>query len=141
MQEVGDFLRSEREFQGISLEELARTTRIPSKNLSLLEQNRLPELPGNVFVKGYIRAVAKSLGTDPEPLLEQLEPVEEIDSEPPPAALVAEPERGRRFGMAMVVAVLLILFTLALSIVLQPRQRNTPVELSSVLEPATALRA
>ena len=34
--------------------------------------------------------------------------------------------------MAIVVVILLILFTLALSIVLQPRRRTTPVELSRV---------
>ena len=47
---------------------------------------------------------------------------------PPPA--VYAPEPGRRFGIAIALFILLILFTLALSIVLRPRHRDAPVELS-----------
>jgi uncharacterized protein (DUF58 family) len=38
--------------------------------------------------------------------------------------------QGRRFGVAVAFVLLLILFTLALSIVLKPRGRDVPPELS-----------
>jgi hypothetical protein len=38
--------------------------------------------------------------------------------------------QGRRFGVAIALVLLLILFTLALSIVLKPRGRDLPPELS-----------
>jgi hypothetical protein len=41
-----------------------------------------------------------------------------------------KPPRGRRFGVAIAFVLLLILFTLALSIVLKPRGDDMPQELS-----------
>ncbi len=132
MESIGQYLKCERELRGISLEELAKTTRIPAKNVALLEADRFSDLPGEVFTKGFIRAYAKAVGLSPESTLSRFDSSQAPapESIPSPLALAGEPERGKRFGMAIAVVVLLILFTLALSIVLQPRQRNTPAELS-----------
>jgi hypothetical protein len=45
--------------------------------------------------------------------------------------------QSRRFGVAIAFVLLLILFTLALSIVLKPRGHDVPPELSRVRTPAT----
>jgi hypothetical protein len=53
---------------------------------------------------------------------------------------ISAPERrstGKRFGVAIAFVVLLILFTLALSMVMRPRGRDIPPELSLRL-PAAA---
>jgi hypothetical protein len=47
--------------------------------------------------------------------------------------------QGRRFGVAIALVVLLILFTLALSIVLKPRGRDMPPELSLGDQPYPAV--
>ena len=65
----GDRLRAEREKRGISLEEIAASTRIRRRHLEALERNDFGELPGAVFSKGFVRAYAVFLGTDPDPLL------------------------------------------------------------------------
>ena len=50
---------------------------------------------------------------------------------PLPMTSPIQKTQGRRFGVAIAFVVLLILFTLALSIVLKPRGRDVPSELSS----------
>lgn len=130
LESVGAQLRRERELRQLSLEELAQTTRIPIRMLQHLEESRFDALPGEVFTKGFIKSYARALGIDEEPLVECYGR-ECRKSEPPaPITAITPPERGRRFGIAIALVILLILFTLALSIVLRPRHRDTPIELS-----------
>jgi len=136
---IGTILRRERELRAISLEEVAQTTRVPLRTLRALEEDDADALPAEVFVRGFLRAYARSLGLDERPLLERYEAGGEEPEAPPAIGSVGGPERGRRFGVAIAVVVLLILFTLALSIVLRPRQRDVPVELSHVDAPAQVL--
>ncbi len=126
---LGSFLKRERELRALSLEELSSTTRIPLAALRKIEDDSFEDLPGAVFTRGFIRAYAKALGLDPDPLLVRLDRKQPRE----PVELVAKgttPRQSRRFGIAIAVVVLLILFTLALSIVLRPRHRDVPIELS-----------
>lgn len=61
-------LRTER---GISLEELAAATKVRATLLHALEEGRFEDLPPAVFVEGYIKACARFLQADPEPLTER----------------------------------------------------------------------
>jgi cytoskeletal protein RodZ len=131
MESIGRYLRRERQLRQVSLEELAQTTRIPMKMLQRIEADRFDELPGEVFARGFIKSYARALGVDSEPLLESYgRSREPSDEAPAPITAITPPERGRRFGIAIALVILLILFTLALSIVLRPRRREAPVELS-----------
>jgi len=131
MESIGHFLRTERELRQLSLEELAQTTRIPLRSLQLLEEDRLDGLPGDVFVRGFVKSYAKAVGLPFEEALRRYEDSSRPSKNPALAALpVAQPDPGRRFGLAIALVILLILFTLALSIVLRPRHRDAPVELS-----------
>ena len=128
---LGEFLRRERELRALSLEEISLTTRIPLRTLRAIEEDRFDELPGDVFIRGFLGAYARILEIDPQPLLSRYE--EQFPQPSTPAFLMksgSTPDRGRRFGIAIAVVVLLILFTLALSIVLRPRYREAPIELS-----------
>lgn len=126
---VGSTLRRERELRGVSLEEVAQTTRIPMVMLLALEADEYPKLPGEVFVRGFLQSYAKTLGLDPRPLVARYRAMNSAAA-PAKISAIAPPEKGRRFGVALALVVLLILFTLALSIVLRPRHRDLPVELS-----------
>ena len=134
MSSLGTYLRQERELRQISLEEVAQTTRIPLRMLQHIEDDDLERLPGDVFAKGFLKSYASTVGLDEAEVLERFgrraEPTPEDAPAPAPITAVTPPESGRRFGIAIALVVLLILFTLALSIVLRPRQRNTPIELS-----------
>jgi cytoskeletal protein RodZ len=67
----GRFLRAVRESQGISLESLARTTRISLRYLEALEGNAFDRLPSKVFVRGYVREVARELELEDSDVVEQ----------------------------------------------------------------------
>lgn len=128
--EIGKTLHRERELRNISLEEVAQSTRIPIRTLQHIECDAWVELPGEVFAKGFLRSYAQFLGMDARPLLARYEAQQEANATPVAMPTMAPQERGRRFGIAIALVVLLILFTLALSIVLRPRRRDVPVELS-----------
>ncbi len=130
---IGGVLRRERELRGISLEEIARSTRIPLRSLQALEDDRWEELPGEVFTRGFLKSYAESLGLDPRPLLARLGQRREGSLQP--IATTGPEQRGRRYGIAIALVVLLVLFTLALSVVLRPRRRDVPMELSQVVWP------
>jgi cytoskeletal protein RodZ len=127
---IGNFLKHEREVRHISLGELSQVTRIPLRQLELLEEDRFDDLPGEVFARGFIKSYARAVGVDEAPLLARFDRGRTVSEPPAPITAVTSPERGRRFGIALALVILLILFTLALSIVLRPRHRDTPIELS-----------
>lgn len=141
MESIGQILQKERELRQLSLEELSQTTRIPLRTLQSLEADRHDELPGEVFVRGFIKSYARSLGIDSGPLLERFGRASRGESAPAPITAVTAPDRGRRFGIAFAVVILLLLFTLALSIVLTPRRQQAPIELSHLSPCPAALEA
>jgi cytoskeleton protein RodZ len=65
----GEHLRREREMRGISLDEICSATRITTRFLEALENEQWDRLPGGVFNRGFVRAVAHHLGLDEENLL------------------------------------------------------------------------
>jgi len=70
MTSFGKQLKRERESRGVSVKEIAESTKIGSGYLTALENNDFATLPGRVFSKGYVRAYADYLGIDPDPLVE-----------------------------------------------------------------------
>jgi cytoskeleton protein RodZ len=62
----GEGLRRERELRGISLDDIAATTKIGTRLLRALEEEQFDLLPGGIFNKGYVRAYAKYVGIDEE---------------------------------------------------------------------------
>src|SRR5262249_41263960 len=62
MPAVGAYLRALRERQGISIDEIARSTRVLHHYLEALESDDLASLPAPVFAKGFIRAYCQALG-------------------------------------------------------------------------------
>lgn len=132
MDSLGTYLRRERELRQISLEEIAQSTRIPLRMLQNIEKDALDALPGEVFTRGFLKSYARSVGLDTDDVLARYGGRRgDDDSAPAPITAITPPEKGRRFGIAIALVILLILFTLALSIVMRPRQRDTPIELSS----------
>lgn len=133
MMAIGAQLRRERELRQVSLEELAQVTRIPLRMLRHIEEDNFEKLPGDVFVRGFVRSYARALGMPVEKVLPEVDLLSPLGpAAAAPIAALTPPERGRRFGIAIALVTLMILFTLALSIVLRPRHRMAPVELSRV---------
>jgi cytoskeletal protein RodZ len=133
-QTLGSYLREQRERRNMSAAELSRVTRIPQASLEAIESDRFDELPGEVFVRGFLKAYAAAVGLIPADVLARYTSsrrVAYVTPLPVQTPLQAAREgQGRRFGVAIAFVLLLILLSLALSIVLKPRGRDMPTELS-----------
>ena len=130
---IGSFLKRQRESKAMSLAEIARTTRIPVGSLYSLELDQFDDLPGEVFVRGFLKAYAVAVGLIPDEVLARYTASRRlayVTALPLQTQHGMAPEGSRRFGVAVAFVLLLILFTLALSIVLKPRGREMPAELS-----------
>lgn len=65
----GDLLRQIREARGFTLEQMANTTKIAIYYLRYLEAEDYPELPAKVYVKGYLKQIARLLKLDAEQMV------------------------------------------------------------------------
>lgn len=125
----------------MSLAEVSRLTRIPTGALASIEQDRFDELPAEVFVRGFLKAYAQAVGILPAEVLARYTANGRVAFVAPmplasPVQAARSGVQGKRFGVAIAFVLLLVLFTLALSIVLKPRGRDVPAELSSVSQGA-----
>jgi flagellar biosynthesis protein FlhG len=67
----GKTLRQIRERMSIDLEAIAQETRINLKTLELIEGEDLEKLPALVYLKGFLKGYAQSLGLDPHKVVEE----------------------------------------------------------------------
>lgn len=65
----GERLKREREMREVSPTEITAATRISGRFLEALENEDWGKLPGGVFNRGFVRAIARYLGLDEESLL------------------------------------------------------------------------
>jgi cytoskeletal protein RodZ len=140
MTSVGQYLQKLRVEKGMSVEEVSRSTRVPISSVERIEADRFGELPGEVFVRGFLRSYARAVAAPPDDVLARYTASRRVAWVTPlPIVSPVRPARGRRFGVAIAFVLLLILFTLALSIVLRPRGDDMPQELSRGTAPAVQL--
>lgn len=105
--DFGTSLRHAREARGLTLQELAVTTKISARALGALERNEPGKLPGGIFSRAFVRAYAREVGLDPESTVARFVAAFPADSGasgiPPPALADAEGfERHRRTAEAAV---------------------------------------
>lgn len=70
----GSLLRARREGMGVSVEEASLSTGVPVGHIKRLEEDAYHELPGDWYVKKYIRVYAHYLGLSPEEVLARYDP-------------------------------------------------------------------
>jgi cytoskeletal protein RodZ len=148
----GTFLREERERRQVSLSEISQSTKVSVSSLKLIEAGNLDDLPPDVFVRGFIRSYAKSLGipsSQPLGLLDQVlserrrsaevlasgipgtmtsmakwRPIAKNtpSSEPP---VEDDPQTQRRgIGLAVFVIIVLLIATITLSLFLRQQPQS-----------------
>ena len=151
MASVGTCLRELRTRRGVSLEEIARTTRVAQRYLESLEADAYGELPAPVFVRGFIRAYCQALGESSDEALACYDTREGREPPPRPAPLPRPGASEPRTRGAIVVSFILLvvlgmaLFTVALIIQPDDRAERSRTELGpappppdSAGEPATS---
>src|SRR5687768_12093764 len=91
--DVGATLRRARTRKGLTLDQLARATKISVPALDALENNDFDRLPATIYTRGFLRVYAREVGLDPEETvddyLEQFEAPRFAPAEP-----VREPAQG-----------------------------------------------
>jgi len=69
----GNYLKSIRLEKGISLEEISNKTKIRVDNLIIIEEEDFDRLPAEVYLKGFLRAYAKTVGAYEEEAVRRYE--------------------------------------------------------------------
>jgi cytoskeletal protein RodZ len=64
--DIGARLRDAREARGLTLDALARSTRVQSRVLSAIERNDSGSLPPRPYGRGFVRVFATEVGLDPD---------------------------------------------------------------------------
>ena len=70
MQTVGEFLRAERVKKGLSIKDVESSISIRALYLTAIEEGNYAIIPGEVYLKGFIRNYATFLGLDPQAVME-----------------------------------------------------------------------
>lgn len=131
MESIGKYLKKRREARAMSVEEIARATRIPVASIERLENDRFDDLPGEVFVRGFLKAYARAVTLPVEDVLARYTASRRVAYVTPiPVMSPIHKATRNRFGVAIAFVVLLVLFTLAITIMLKPRGRELPLEIS-----------
>src|SRR6187549_3561246 len=82
MNDFGGMLRQAREGRGISLRQIAASTKISVAALEALERNDVSKLPGGIFSRSFVKGYASEVGLDPDETVREF--LERFGSEPPP---------------------------------------------------------
>lgn len=108
--EFGRWLRQERELRGLSLDEVARLTRLTATVVEGLESGEPTRMPPHGYIYGYLRTYAGAVGLDADDVVLRWQEVEATE----PASPQARPGTNWRpvliglgIALAMAVGVLL----------------------------------
>ncbi len=71
MTELAIRLKEAREEKGMSLDELQAATKIQKRYLTALEEGNYDVIPGNFYVRAFIKQYAEAVGLDSDQLFEE----------------------------------------------------------------------
>jgi cytoskeletal protein RodZ len=127
MTDFGAALREARQRRGLSLRDIAATTKVSIIALEALERNEPARMPGGIFARAIVRSYAVEVGLDPDATVREF--VARFALDPPPSELPPEQTeasaaetlmRSRAAGLVLkilvaglLVAVLILLLTRA----------------------------
>lgn len=69
MENLGKYLKTQRELRDIDLLSISDETRIAPNSLKALEEDKWDDLPGRAYTRGFILSYARALGLDEEDIL------------------------------------------------------------------------
>ena len=71
MSEIGEKLRSARIERGYTIDDLQKKTKIQKRYLAAIEEGKFDQLPGDFYVRAFVKQYADSVGLDSTALLEE----------------------------------------------------------------------
>lgn len=130
----GEKLFLARDNQGIVIEEVSKSTHLPVSIIDAIERSNTDELPEPIYVQGYIKAYAKYLGIDANPIIEEFNRAvpHELESSltPPPSVSAKGPNSNTPLIKA--VSILLLVLIVMTSIYAVFRHYSEVVESMNV---------
>ena len=145
---VGQRLRAAREAKGLSIEDVASSTRIPTRHLQTLEDSAWERLPAATYSVGFAKNYATAVGLDRAEIAEQLRA--EMGSELPAhystvTTEPVEPIEGNRampkgivIGALVALVLVITLFTWLSNRELAGNDAATEAEIDNLAAAATA---
>jgi cytoskeletal protein RodZ len=141
MASIGQELKRERELRGISLKEIADSTKINIRFLRALEEDRFDILPEKFFTRGIIRNYAKYLGLDEQSVLNtyqeglQFQESQGASDEDKKSKMRESPVSLPNKKKSLLFFTLTVLVLLALTIILYfvfRKEKNSPPDTSKI---------
>lgn len=136
MASIGQELKRERELRGISLKEIADSTKINIRFLRALEEDRFDMLPEKFFTRGIIRTYANYIGLEEQSVLntylEGLQAKEKHlgpEENKKPEAIVdneSHPDKKKNIFFFMLTLLVILALTVILYIVFQKDEESPP---------------
>lgn len=117
MEELGQYLRTQRELRKVSLSDISEDTKIAVNWLRSIEDDRWGDLPGKTFAKNFVKSYAKSLGLDVDDVILRYDAlmIEGAEPEDSTGELALRPKKRVKWVIAvllLIVAAAIILLTL-----------------------------
>lgn len=104
MNSIGKELKKQRELRGISLEEIANSTKISMRFLKAIEEDNLDVLPAGVYRKNFIASYAKYIGINPEDILAFYRNEKEKEG----FSIPEEKTKGIKYLWGLLIAIILV---------------------------------
>jgi cytoskeleton protein RodZ len=132
-------LRAAREARGMSAEQVARATRLPTAIVTEIEAGRYEQLGPAVYVRGYLRSYARAVGL-PEVVADVAPVAAPVEPELMPAApMSAPPQRlAMRFANPVIYGVMTIAVLVPLIYLARSHQESLPPPALTALDGSVA---
>jgi transcriptional regulator with XRE-family HTH domain len=119
-QTVGEKLRAAREAQGVSLVDIATSTRIPQRHLEAIEKSNYASLPSITYALGFAKAYARAVEVDEVAIARELRgelaTTYEPRAAPAPVYDLDGPRRNAPGGLVWVSLIIVVLLVAAIGV-------------------------
>lgn len=130
---LGDRLREGRVAKGLSIEQLAATTRLNEQFIEALESGRRDLLPGQVYLKPFTKICAEALDLDLKELYKIIDGEdEEMTDDEIPSATLSQAKKGLDYRLPLVIIVGLIIIGLIYLTVSSRKDRFSNISVTDI---------
>jgi hypothetical protein len=135
---LGQALRRARQERGLTIPQVAATTRIQARHLEALERNDIHAVPGGFYLRADVRAYADAVGLNRNVALALLQAAIDppVVAEAPPAVTVAPASHHGRRWAAVIGGICLVLATI---VMWPPNREARPTVQTNDVPPASPL--
>ncbi len=134
--EVGAELARARQAAGLAIADVSQQLKFAARQIEALEQGRYAELPPGMFARGMVRAYARLVKVDPEPLVERIAAQVAVPDSAVAIAAARRPipivDSARRTNLAYAALTLAVLLVIGAIVFEWQRESSRAAKLSFV---------